>query len=452
MKLPVTLAALLVLVGPVQLQAEMHKWTNLTGQTVEAEMIGMDVPARAVQLQTSGGQVYTIPVDKLCAADVAYAAAQWRQMQGGGGKAAPQPPSPVLAPGALPPRFVNRCSEKARLSQITSHGGTAACGTAVAKSLQWLKNQQNADGSWGRGGPKAGYTALVLQCYTGHGEGFDSPDFGPLVVKATDFLIQAAAANPLGIFSASPKSGASAYEHGMATTALGEVYILAKGSSAGPAGLRQAFEKAIEVIIKAQGKQGSWNYYPMQMLAGEPPSSGEDLSVTNWQLQSLLVAREAGLTVPGIDPCIDKAVNYLEAKQTKDGGFGNKNKEAHYNQWHMSGGALLGLQTLGANNNTARIAKGVKFLRAHLTSEPMDWNRSCNLYTWVSNTSAFFRAGGNDWEFYSAQLLPQLLAAQTADGSFTAGKADWPASAASDASYRQALCTLQLEVFYRHAR
>ena len=118
----------------------------------------------------------------------------------------------------------------------------------------------------------------------------------------------------------------------------------------------------------------------------------------------------------------------------------------------MTGGVLLGLQMLARDSQTAVIRKGVKFLGEHFVAEPPDWDRNCNLYTWVSATSALYNAGGPEWTYYQSRVLPQILKAQLPNGGFTAGRADWPASAAADPIYRQALCTLQLEVYYRYAK
>jgi hypothetical protein len=48
--------------------------------------------------------------------------------------------------------------------------------------------------------------------------------------------------------------------------------------------------------------------------------------------------------------------------------------------------------------------------------------------------------------------LPQILSAQNPDGSFKRGRANWPAGDAADEIYRQTLCTLQLEVYYRYLK
>jgi hypothetical protein len=114
---------------------------------------------------------------------------------------------------------------------------------------------------------------------------------------------------------------------------------------------------------------------------------------------------------------------------------------------------VLGLQTLGKANKKSTIGKGIKFLRDFLTSEPLDWNKNCNLYCWYYYTQAFFQQGGDDWKFYNEQILPQLLANQNPDGSWKTERANWESGGTrNNAIYRQALCTLQLEVYYRYLK
>jgi hypothetical protein len=426
-------------------RAEMRVWTDTSGRRIEAEMTGLDVSAKAVKLRLKNGRDAAVPITRLSPEDVTYAAAQWQLIKAG------QPSAPANSLRSLPSRYVSRCTEGSRLAAVAQHGGGPECEEAVKKSLQWLQQQQNLDGSWSNRN-RAGYTALALQCFTGHGEGPASSDYSGTVLKAVEYLMKAAANNPHGVLSDDFKSNAGAYEHAIAATALGEVLILAWSEDQVPPGLEAAFTKAISVIVDWQGSQGLWDYYTIPMAEGGRPTARNDLSVTNWQMQALTVAKEAQIVVPGMDACITTAVAALNRTQTKDGGFGATNQDQHYNQWHMTGGSVLGLQMMAGGGQTAAISKGIQFMRNHYKAEPPKWDRSCNLYTWASATPAFFNAGGEDWRWFRDQLLTELLNAQEQDGSFKAGRPNWPAGTAADPVYRQALCTLQLEVFYRYGK
>jgi hypothetical protein len=356
----------------------------------------------------------------------------------------------------LPPSMRSRCSTQERLEKLRQNGGSPECEAAVSASLEWLKGKQNADGSWGRSN-KAAMTGLALLCYLGRCETPESPFYGDNVTKGIMFLIEMGKKNPHGIFSDNwqgesngGKGGSGTYEHGIATYALGEMYTLARLGSKSLPGMREAFEKGVKVIIDNQTPKGAWAYGGKEQIVYNK-SAGADLSVVGWQFQALKAAKNTSLKIEGLHSAISKMTDYLETTQTKDGGFGGANRDAHYNQWSLSGVGILGLQTMAKGKTTA-IKKGMKFLTDFLTAEPLDWNKNCNLYCWYYYTQAFFQQGGDDWKFYNQQFLPQILAAQQADGMFKRGRPNWPAGDAADDIYRQTLCTLQLEVFYRYLK
>lgn len=354
---------------------------------------------------------------------------------------------------SLPPSMRSRCSSAERLQKLAQNGGTSECERAVSQSLEWLKTKQNPDGSWGRNN-KAAYTGMVLLCYLGRCETPDSPFYGENVMKGIMFLVELGQKHPSGILAENPTAHSATYEHGIATYALGEMYTLARLGAKQLPGMRETFEKGVKLIIDNQNPRGSWTYGGEQLglpIAYTKDSKGEDLSVAGWQYQALKAAKNTSLKIDGLSKAIDKCVDYIITKQTKDGGFGKEKRDDHYNQWSLTGCGILGLQTL-SKGKTASIKKGIGFLQEFLTAEPLDWNKNCNLYCWYYYTQAFFQQGGAEWKFYNEQFLPQILAAQQPNGSFKPGRANWAAGDAKDEIYRQALCTLQLEVYYRYLK
>ncbi len=353
----------------------------------------------------------------------------------------------------MPKMMVARCASASRMEKLRQNGGTPECEMAVSKSLEWLRGQQSADGSWGRAN-KAAMTALSLLCFLGRCETPDSAFYGDQVRNGMLYLIEVSRKNEHGILSETPMANQATYEHGIATYALGEMHAFYRLGGSSLPGLRETFEKGVRLIIEQQNELGAWTYGGKEAgkaHAYNKDSRGEDLSVTGWQFQALKAAKHSGLKFAGLDLAISRCCDYLETKQTKDGGFGKTNRDEHYNQWSLTGCGVLGLQTL-ATNKTAIVKKGIRFMREFLTAEPLDWDRNCNLYCWYYYTQAFFQQGGEDWKFYNAQFMPQVLGAQQADGSFKRGRPNWPAGDAADAIYRQCLCTLQLEVYYRYLK
>jgi len=357
---------------------------------------------------------------------------------------------------SLPPAMRSRCSTQERLEKLRQNGGSPECEAAVSRALEWLKTKQNPDGSWGQAN-KAAMTGLSLLCYLGRCETPDSPFYGDNVMKGILYLIELQKKNPHGIIAENITSNAATYEHGIATYALGEMYTLARLGSKSLPGMREAFETGVKVIIDNQNKRGSWTYGGDRLglgIAYTKDSGGEDLSVTGWQYQALKAAKHTGLKIAGLHSSIDKCIEYLEGKQTKDGGIGNTNRDAGYNQWNLTGTGVLGLQTLGKGVKKSVISKGIKFLREFVTAEPLDWNKNCNLYAWYYYTQAFFQQGGDDWKFYNEQLLPNLLNNQNPDGSWKAERSNGEGGVGNKEGgvYKAALCTLQLEVYYRYLK
>ena len=431
---------------PLTRAAEMRFWTSTSGQLIEAAMTGLNAARRTILVQLKDGSNAEIPIESLSPPDKDYAKQQWAVMQ-----ASPAAtPAPVAAPAAanLPPRWQVRATADARLAKVLESGGSAEVEAAVIRSLDGFKTRQNADGSWGRGN-KAAMTGFTLQCFYGHGDTPDSILYGDTVVKGLMHLISLSKANPHGMLSESTDKPSGTYEHAIAAKALGEAYLMARYGSKSPPGLREAFESAVKLIIAQQNQAGSWTYGG-DAIAYRSDSKTGDLSLANWHFLVLELARETKIKIDGLDSCIQKAVSYIKDAQSKDGGFGNANRENHYNQWSLTGGALAGLYLMeGTEAGDGK--KASKFLTAFLAAEPPDWNANCNLYCWHGYAQALCLEGGPAWKAFASAVLKQTTAAQDADGSFKRGRPSWPAGDAADATYRQALCTLLLETPYRCA-
>lgn len=428
--------------------AEMRVWTNTSGQLIKAELVGVDAVRRTVKVRLQNGADFEIAIDNLSPPDKAYAKEHWMAMQKEPANAAPGGIQ-TAALKSLPEAYRSRFDPTTRLEAIRRGGGTPEMDVAVEASLNSFKSSQNADGSWGRAN-KGAMTGFVLQCFYGHGETPDSPEFGEAILKGLLYLMDLGIKNPHGMFTekwvGGSGGGAGTYEHAIATKAVGEAYVIARLGVKALPGLRVCFETAIKTIISQQTSRGSWSYGGQTIVYN--PAGGADLSLANWHFQALDVAQATGLKIDGLDICIRKALAYIDSMQTKDGGFGGTFREAHYNQWSLSGGAVAGYLMLGGKNGTAA-KKGVKFIADFLQAEPPDWEKNCNLYCWHGYGNALFLNGGEEWKNFATQVMPQILAAQQPDGSFKHGRPNWPAGDAADAIYRQALCTLLLETFYR---
>ncbi len=438
---------LFLFLTPLTRAAEMRFWTSTSGQLIEAAMTGLNTARRTILVQLKDGSNAEIPIESLSPPDKDYAKQQWAAMQASPA-VAPTPVAATPAAANLPPRWQVRATADARLAKVLESGGSAEVEAAVVRSLDGFKSRQNADGSWGRGN-KAAMTGFALQCFYGHGDTPDSTLYGDTIVKGLMHLVSLSKANPHGMLSESTDKPSGTYEHAIAAKALGEAYLMAHYGSKSLPGLRETFESAVKLIIAQQNTAGAWTYGG-DAIAYRADSKSGDLSLANWHFLVLELAREAKIKIDGLDSCIQKAVSYIKDTQSKDGGFGNANRENHYNQWSLTGGALAGLYLMeGTEAGDGK--KASKFLTGFLAAEPPDWNVNCNLYCWQGYAQALCLEGGPAWKTFASAVLKQTAAAQDADGSFKRGRPNYPAGDAADATYRQALCTLLLETPYRCA-
>ena len=419
---------------------QSHSWRDTTGRDLQAIFRGIE--GSAVRLET-GGKLYRVELSRLTTASQAQA----RQLQA----TLPAAVLPAVnSTSTLPPMYANRCAPSARAARLLKQGGSPAIDTAISKGLKWLDARQNKDGSWGTE-QQAACTAMALQCHLARCDSFDATPQGLALSKGLLFLLELAAKNKHGLLSADWQGGGAmtgAYEHAIASAALGEAFIHTSGSSQQPPQLRDTFMRAVQLIIDQQNERGAW-IAGGKVIVYDQSSIKEDLALSNWHFQALRVARDSGLPFADLNACIDRAISYILYKQTPDGGFGLNSRERPYNQWHLSGGAIAGLQLLAPQTNAGPIRQGLLFLRGSVTAEPHDWMANCDLYDWRLETDACFLAGGSEWTFYREQVFPAVLRAQAADGSFKAGKTDWAASGVTDPIHRQCLCLLILEVAHR---
>jgi hypothetical protein len=290
------------------------------------------------------------------------------------------------------------------------HGGSAE--KSVMLALRWLKRYQERDGRWQEssgngpvkyGGASVAMTSLALLTYLAHGETPASPEFGPTVEKAIQWLI--ASQRPDGKFKNTGGEDKD-YSQPIAAYALCETYALTKVPM-----VKVAAEKAIDIIIKGQNPGGLWNYN--FGTSGEGAVHGKDrndISFGGWCAQALKAASGAGLENPGLKEAIGKAVTGLKGNYRTDmKGFAyTQGDEA--NESSSSIGALC-MQLLGMGKDPA-----VKDAMSVLDAATCDWKTPAvdnPIYTWYYLTQAKFHTGGSVWDSWNNKFAPQLTGNQT---------------------------------------
>ncbi|NNE93441.1 MAG: terpene cyclase/mutase family protein [Verrucomicrobiales bacterium] len=340
------------------------------------------------------------------------------------------------AAGKFPAAIRGRCVPGQRAQLLQQNGGTPGVEVAVVKALDWLKANQNEDGTWGKSHQGA-MTGLAVLCYLGHCETPKSRKYGDSVTKGIQALMLMRKENRKGLISDSAGSG-SVYEHGIGTYALGEAYAMV-GENTIP-GLKEEFIRGVKVIIDGQNMSGGWVYYYL-------PDGDGDLSVTGWQVQALKAAKQMNMDIPGLPEAINRAGAFVTGRQGDLGGFGYKRRGDKHS---LTGVGILCLQFLDFPSRQAG-ERAFNYWFAELPQFSYQ-DKSCDLYAAYYLNQAVFNYGGTFWNRWNAQMQPQLLSAQSPDGSWPVeGRALSEEQARRDADvYRTTLCCLMLEVYYRY--
>lgn len=337
-----------------------------------------------------------------------------------------------------------------RERMIQEAGGSVNSEQAVLQGLRWLKETQNADGSW-TGSNQCAMTGFALLALLGHGESPGSAEFGETCLKGIQFLVNRAKAKD-GVMDSSGDKLQFPYEHAIATQALAEALIFCENESVAVPGLRDAVFKAGQFIISNQHESGGWDYG-----YSETGARGGDLSVTSWQIGALAACQKSGVPLRNLTLCMRRALDYVEAKQGEDGGFGYegpRDRPAPNGYQTLTGAGVFCLQLW--DKKTAQTAqRGLRYIdsksRFHFNGE------DCDLYGLHYEALAMRQDGGKEgrkWHLFQARVMPQLIENQNPDGSWKApggGKKPNAVAAAftSNVHYRNCLCLLILESYYR---
>jgi hypothetical protein len=184
----------------------------------------------------------------------------------------------------------------------------------VQKGLDWLKKNQNADGSWsGVGGQYAvSMTALGGMAMLMEGSTLREGKYRDSVRKAADWLMSRTQANGLiGNPAVHNEGGRYMYGHGFGMLFLASL-VGEEDNEKRRKDLIKILEKAAKYTFDAQTIRGGWGY-----VSSKDSNSFDEGSVTITQLQGLRAARNAGVIVPG--DAIKKAIGYLKDATTEQG-------------------------------------------------------------------------------------------------------------------------------------
>ena len=359
---------------------------------------------------------------------------------------------------SVPKSMSGRCDKVGRVARLARGGvkNPDRVEASVIKALNWLNQDQNADGSWGNNA-KGAMTGFALLCYLGHCELTDSPEYGEAVAKGIKYLVELGDEKDGWLYVTNQKHG-SAYAHGIASYALAEAYGMTEKPFILP-----VLKKAIQRIVAGQKSDGGWVY--MVESAGVDNlrfvdfgnKGSSDTSVSGWQFQALKAAYNTGAVFPDIEEALEASIkNFYRVYSNQNGSFGYKNPSHKTDNHKLTGVGSLGLQSWkhghpSEEEKRATLKKAMEHILKNNLA--MDYaSDDANLYSWYYDAQALFNYGGAYWTAWNRKMEPMLINSQLADGSWPKeGGGKTSSQGGKDAEvYRTTLCTLMLEVYYRY--
>ncbi len=344
--------------------------------------------------------------------------------------------SPIVMRGLAPGQMSNR-SGSGRAAAIGAYGGQWGqyAEAAVLRALEWLRINQNQDGSWGTHDKEA-MTGLGILTFLAHGETTASEKYGQTVERAIRYLV--ARQNEKGEF-AKTDTTAGTYSQAICVYALSEAYGMTRIPS-----LKSVMEKGVQLLIDGQQAGGGYDY---KFAKGDR----RDTSLGGWCCQAMKAAYIGGAENPKLHDAMEKAIQDMKSVQkAEDGSFYYSKIGASHSTHSITAVAVLSMQLLG-HGGDAETKRGLNFLgEANCNwKNPPEWP----MYAWYYISQTKFHQGGANWTGWNNQFAPQFIRNQNPDGSWNS-----PGLALKEGTtgrenmhpvYATTLAALTLQVYYR---
>ncbi len=265
---------------------------------------------------------------------------------------------------------------------------------AMEHALEWLKDTQNKDGSWGN---NSAITSFVVLAFMSQGHLPGQGKYGPEVAKGVRNLVAGSRESDGYLVG---NTGGNMYVHGMATLALSQVWGMT-----GDEEVKKVLKKAVDLICKTQNSEGGWRY--------EPQPTGADISVTIMQVMALRGAKDSGLHVP--DDKMKNAINYInKCHDPRSGGYRYQIGGGPAGYARTAAGVCV-LQLCGEYDKK-EIASAVKYLDTTGDDRQHYW------YGAYYAAHAYHQVGGKEWEAFYDKMKTKLLGSQQNNGSWKDAK------------------------------
>jgi hypothetical protein len=347
----------------------------------------------------------------------------------------------------LPKGGVYRRDAASRASLGERYGATPESEDAVEAALRWLAAHQQRDGSWSfdlsqepcRGQcknsqsdeslprPATAATGLALLAFLGAGYNHHEGKYQEEIQRGLYFLREAAAEANAGY----DLQGGSMYGHGIAMLAVSEAMAMTRYLGKQDTDLFTLAQRGSQFTANAQHPLGGWRYVP-----GSPG----DMTVTAWQVLSLISAQHGGVVLP--TSTLSRAERFIRGLSKPDAySFGYQSVAAERTTTAVG---LCSLMYLGQSPHDEAFAKS-------LGQVAKRGPKFTDVYHDYYATLALHHARHQAWEKWHVPLREHLIRTQAVKG-HEAGSWHF-ADKNGDVGgrlYTTAMSAMILEVYYRY--
>ncbi len=283
----------------------------------------------------------------------------------------------------------------------------------VTRALDYLAREQRRQGYWeaNQGQYRVAMTALCGNALLAEGSTTTRGKYSKNIRLAVDYLLDMA--QPSGLIGFKDDYHYT-YGHGFSMLFLSQTYGEEEDAER-RSDLKRVLIKAVEFSAQAQTDKGGWGY----VSAKDQPNFDEG-STCITQVQGLRACRNAGLPVP--KEIIDKAKKYIQDCTTPEGGV----------QYSIRGGgarpaitaaAVAAMFNAGEYGESDHVKKMMEYCKQNVwpgkagTSQLFGhWH-----YTHYYYAQVVYRLGDDEWNKYFAEVGRDILAKQSANGSWKEG-------------------------------
>lgn len=318
-------------------------------------------------------------------------------------------PACVLAVVALVPlAFLPAPADDEELLRERPELVTSRVEKSINRGLNWVRSNQNGDGSWtAQGGAyQACMTSLAGMALLGSGSTSTRGPYSKNIARSVDYLLSKCVRST-GLICAPQEYSRSMYGHGFSMLYLASVYGMEQDLGR-QARIKKALKKGITLTARSQSAAGGWLY--------TPDSGGDEGSVTVTQVQALRACRNAGITVP--KATIEKAIKYIEKSQQPDGGIAYRVGMVG-SRPPITAAAVAVLYNAG-EYDSPMAAKALAYCKKNIAIDEGAgggfWGHY--YYSHLYMSQAMYQSGEKDWSFYYPKISKALLSKQEGDGSW----------------------------------